>query len=160
MSKTNPYKEMAFDAFIEIIGDGPIESWGLVATALGVDARTIYRWRQHPEAKKAIAKALIEALKGMKKSGSDDWRMWREYMKILGIKDITTLEGDLNISAVIDRLESDYDEYSRKLGVETPGQSVENDTSVQDQGQAGQPGDVPTESSTEATPGTEAQPQA
>jgi hypothetical protein len=126
----DPYKSVEFEEFLKLIEDGAVESWSLVATALGVDPKTIYKWRQHPRAKEAIAKAIVEALKGMKRAGVDDWRMWREYMKILGIKDIVTLEGGLNIDAIIERVESNYDDFARKAKE----QMVANDAPVQDKG--------------------------
>lgn len=134
-SPEKPYNEMAFDEFLKQIGNANIESWTILAEALGVDRKTIYLWRQHPLAQQAINTAIQKSLAEMEKSGANDWRMWREKAKILGVKDKTTLEHELGegVAEILNELETDYD----KLGQQAKGQMVAPNTPLQDKGQTG-----------------------
>lgn len=80
------YKMETFEEFLKLLKGGPVPHWSSLAKALGVDRETIARWKQHPEAQKAIAAGITDALTKMEKAGKDDWKMWAEKLKILGIK--------------------------------------------------------------------------
>lgn len=155
LNATDPYKSMEFEIFIKMIGESNLENWQAAASALGVDRATIWRWRQHPRARKALAEAGLFALKMMRAVGFSDWKMWREYAKIAGIEDIQTVEHRGGLEHLIKNLESDYDEYSRQI----EGQVVENDTPVQDQGQTGEDSTVQTELNADQTHTGEGEPQ-
>jgi len=95
----NIQKVDEFKAFLKILELEKIESWENTATALGVHRKTIEIWRRLPEAQKAKAKGIENALKQMERAGVDDWKMWREKLKILGIKDEpSTVIGEQNIN--------------------------------------------------------------
>lgn len=130
ISPSNPYNDIAFDEFIKVIGEAQIDNWSSIAEALGVDRKTIYNWRQHPLAQKAITTGISKAIDKMEKSGEADWRMWREKLKILGVKDRTTLEHEIGegVEDLLDKLDrTDYD----KLGREAKKQVVAPNTPVQ-----------------------------
>lgn len=127
----NPYSEVEFDIFLKEIGEANISTWSAIAEALGVDRATIYRWRQHPLAKEAIATGIKTALSEMERYGKDDWRMWREKAKILGVRDVTTLEHEAgeSVKSMLDELEqTKYDELGRKA----KGQVVADNAPLQD----------------------------
>lgn len=110
----DPYKDAEFEVFLKQIGNANLSNWTIVAEALGVSKATMYRWRQHPVAKEAITNAIEENLRRMTEAGKDDWRMYREKLKMLGVKDKQTLEHDIdseNISHILDSLETDYKEF-------------------------------------------------
>lgn len=93
------YKKEEYEEFLKMLKDGKIdENWSIIAEALGVDRETLVRWRKKPEARRAINKGIQEALKGMINAGSDDWRMWRERLKMLGVKDVQHLEQKIDAS--------------------------------------------------------------
>lgn len=90
-SSVNSVRKTAeFEAFLELIKSGKIEHWSAIAEALGVREATISEWKQHPLAKQAIAEGIQRCLDKMEEAGSNDWRMWREKLKILGVKDKET----------------------------------------------------------------------
>lgn len=127
----NPYNDVAFEEFIKAIGEAQIDNWSAIAEALGVSRKTITRWKKHPMAQSAISKGISKALDKMEKAGEADWRMWRERAKILGVKDVTTLEHEVGegVTELLDGLErTDYD----KLGREAKKQVVADNPPVQD----------------------------
>lgn len=83
-------KTAEFEAFLELIKAGKAEHWSAIAEALGVREATISEWKQHPLAKQAIAEGIQRCLDQMEVAGKNDWRMWREKLKILGVKDKET----------------------------------------------------------------------
>lgn len=114
----NPYNEAEFEEFIKNIGNANIATWSIFAEALGVNRRTITRWKKHPLAREAIAKAVSSAIYNMEKAGAKDWRMWREKLKMLGVKDRQNLEHKLeptSITNILDSLEVDrYEEVGKQ----------------------------------------------
>ncbi len=80
-----PYYKVEFEEFIKNIGNINIGNWSIMAETLGVSRKTISRWKQHPLARQAILKAVQNALSQMEKAGENDWRMWREQLKMLGV---------------------------------------------------------------------------
>ena len=124
---TSPYKEMEFETFLREIGNVNIANWSIMAEALGVSVRTIDRWREHPLAKAAIANALQENIAAMKKAGEGDWKMHREMIKLLGIKDKTVIEHK-NLDEVLDDLE---EENINDVASKAQKQMVAADPSIQ-----------------------------
>lgn len=117
VAPTSPYEELAFSEFIKHIGNANLRNWSIVAEALGVSRATIWRWRQTPEAQEALASAIEENLREMEIDGKGDWRMRREKLKMLGVRDVTTLEHEAgeSVKSLLDGLEqTKYDELGRK----------------------------------------------
>lgn len=131
----NPYNVAEFEEFLKAIGNANIKNWSILAEALGVSRATITRWKQHPLAQQAINTAINESMEGMEKAGKDDWRMHREKMKILGVKDRQTLEHEAgeNISELLDTLQTDYGKLAERARQQVDGQVVANEPPVQNQ---------------------------
>lgn len=91
--KVSPYKAEEFDLFIKNFSNFlALGSWEAVAKALGVTTETIRIWRMQPKAIEAKNKAMEKVLAGMLESGADDWRMWREAAKLIGMDDQQKLD--------------------------------------------------------------------
>lgn len=110
-----PYKEIEFDEFIKLIGKTNIENWGAMAEALNVNRDTISRWKKHPLAQRAIVKAIRHNTEGMERAGKDDWRMWREKLRMLGLAEKKQLKYEVSnedeIGQLINKLEVDDNRY-------------------------------------------------
>lgn len=108
---TTPYNSIEFDIFLKEIGNSNLQNWSILAQGLGVSDDTITRWKNHPLAKQALSAAIEQNLKKMEEAGSNDWKMFREKLKMFGIKDKTTLEheGEMGL-----RVKSN-DEVAKKL---------------------------------------------
>lgn len=136
-------ENITFAEFLTIIKDKPVgSSWKLLAEVLGVSPQTIYNWKKLPEAREALAKGIQNSIDKMIETGSNDWRMWREHLKMLGVKDETTTRHELGegVEEILDALEAGsgklkqgYDELSAKASE----QILEDDPLVQNQGQVG-----------------------
>lgn len=106
----NPYKEEAYKKFIETVKNGEIpEHWELLAETLGVDQKTIKRWRMLPEFSNAVNRGLDEALAKMKETGGKDWKMWRERVAILSREKKTeanpiNVNTQINLDGYVDKL--------------------------------------------------------
>ena len=79
------YKKVEYEEFIKEIEEGSIAHWQEIAQALGVDEDTITKWKKSPEAIAAQKKGISNALAGMTRAGTKDWRMYAEKLKMLGI---------------------------------------------------------------------------
>lgn len=125
-----PYNEMEFEEFLKAIGNGNIKNWSILAETLNVSRNTLIRWKNHPLAQNALNTAVSEAMAAMQTVGKDDWRMHREVMKILGVKDKSTLEHEVgeSVTEVLDKLETDYENLGRKA----KGQMVAAESPIQD----------------------------
>jgi hypothetical protein len=131
----DPYKEVEFDAFLKNIGNAKLKTWTVYAKVLGVDRRTIERWKKHPLAQVAIIEAISENLEAMEVDGKGDWRMRREKLKILGVDEETIVKiSPTDIDGVIGKVvKTNYDELSKQLSK----QGVAPNQPVQDKGQTG-----------------------
>lgn len=112
----NPYNVVEFEEFLKQIGNANIKNWSILAEALGVSRATVVRWKQHPLAQQAINQAINESMEGMEKAGKDDWRMYREKAKMLGVKDRQTLEHEVGegVTELLDSLQTDYGKLAEK----------------------------------------------
>lgn len=128
---TDPYKEQEFDAFLKEIGNANLPNWSILAEAIGVSRDTIWRWKQHPLAKQALGAALEENLRKMSEVGGSDWKMYREKLKMLGVKDKQTIEHE-NIDALLDELESE--DTINDVAEEAAKQVVAANPPIQNQG--------------------------
>lgn len=115
-----PNKKAEFEAFLQEIGKGNLPQWNIIAEALSVSPETITRWKNHPLAKQAICSAIEDNINKMKEAGAKDWKMYRELLKMLGVKDKQTLEheGIESVSDILDKLEckDGYEEYQTDYG--------------------------------------------
>lgn len=96
----NPYKDIEFEEFIKLIKGNTVAHWVDVAKALGISKDTITEWKLSPRAQQAIREGIAEALDGMKKAGSKDWRMWESKLKMLGVSPVDKLEVDANVTEI------------------------------------------------------------
>lgn len=128
----DPYAEVEFEAFLKEIGNANLQNWTILAEALGVHRNTITRWKKHPLAKQAINQAIEENLREMTLAGKNDWRMHREKLKMLGVKDTMTLEHEAgeSVKSILDTLE--HTDYG-KLGREAKKQVVAPNPPIQNQ---------------------------
>ena len=84
---TTVRKQTEFEAFLRTIRQDKVRNWSIVAEALGVREATITEWKRQPLAQQAITEGIEHCLTEMERAGKDDWRMWREKLKMLGVKD-------------------------------------------------------------------------
>lgn len=84
---TTVRKRAEFEALLKVIKKGKVENWSVIAEALGVREATISEWKQHPLAQRAITEGIERCISEMERAGKDDWKMWREKLKMLGVKD-------------------------------------------------------------------------
>lgn len=129
MSEIDPYKEESYTRFLELLQQDYLYNWTGLAYVLKVDPRTIYRWRHTPAALKIINDEIKRLMVEMERAGKDDWRMFRDKAKIMGVEDITKVEVT-DTKGVLDKLETDYELLGRKAS----GQMVAADPPVQNQG--------------------------
>ncbi len=130
-----PYHGVEFEIFLKEIGNANLPNWTILAEALGVSDKTIRTWRKHPLAQQAVSSAIEASLKKMEEVGANDWKMHREKLKMLGVKDKQTIEHEAGetISDILDSVGTDYGKFANKARSETSGQVVENDPPVQNQ---------------------------
>jgi hypothetical protein len=81
-----PYKDIQFEFFLKVISSLYFQNWSILAQALGVNRRTILRWRRHPLARQATIAGIIYCLNKMQEVGANDWKMYRERLRMLGMK--------------------------------------------------------------------------
>lgn len=131
-----PYHDAEFDVFLKEIGNANVENWTIFAEAMGVSRTTIARWKKHPLAQAAINTGIAKAIDGMEKSGANDWKMYREKAKMLGVKDKTTIEHEVDqetITDLLDTLGTNYDDLASKARQAIVGQVVATNPPVQNQ---------------------------
>ena len=107
---TTVRKQVEFEAFLKIIKKGRVENWSVIAGALGVREATISEWKQYPLAQQAITEGIERCIAEMEKAGRSDWRMWRDKLKMLGVKDkgsestpIQVMQGVFNNPAMAEK---------------------------------------------------------
>lgn len=106
-----PYKDMQFEAFIQIIGEGNLPNWTIIAQVFGVDRSTITRWKNTPAARQAIKNAIAYHLSKMTTLGSEDWKMHERMLILLGVdmKQVVEMPGVENgLNAVAGALQDIY----------------------------------------------------
>lgn len=81
-----------YSKFLEMVQKKNIQDALIYSQMLSIDRRTLVHWMSQPELHDAILECVSEITEKMKLAGSKDWRMWRELMNILGIKDIKELD--------------------------------------------------------------------
>lgn len=110
-------KKQEFEAFLKIIEKEQVDTWEMVAKALGVRPATITAWKELPEAREAISRGIANALSQMQKVGARDWKMWREKLKLLGVEDKsgTQVAVGVNVPVNIENSEVDYERLTEKV---------------------------------------------
>ena len=81
-----------YSKFLEMVKNKNIQDALIYAQMLGIDRRTLVHWMSQPELHEAVLECVGEITEKMKQAGSKDWRMWRELMNILGVKDVKELD--------------------------------------------------------------------
>ena len=81
-----------YDNFLQFVKQKKPERAMIYAKALGIDRRTLVHWMSQPELRDAMTSAIDELVDGMQRAGKEDWRMYREMMKILGVDDETKID--------------------------------------------------------------------
>lgn len=92
------YKEKQFSKFLELIEEGEQSFWAEIARAIGVDQDTITKWKETPEAQKAIAQGIINTLRQMEMAGKKDWRMWETKLRMLGVNSSQKIEAKVEFT--------------------------------------------------------------
>lgn len=94
-----------YNNFLEYVKKGKVERAVIYAKALQIDRRTLVHWLSQPELRMAMQASIDQIIDGMQRSGKDDWRMYRELLKILGVDeemklDVTSGGEKLNVALV------------------------------------------------------------
>lgn len=103
-----------YNNFLEYVKGHKVQRAMVYAKTLGIDRRTLANWVNQPELREALTEAIDEVIDGMKQAGKNDWRMYVELYKMLGLDDVKnidiTSEGEkLNI-AMVQFIGNDTDE--------------------------------------------------
>lgn len=117
MSTIDPYKEESYNRFLELLSMDYLYNWKALASVLKVDQRTIYRWRQTPAAQKIVNDEISRLVREMERAGKDDWRMFREKAKIMGVEDVNKIEV-VDTKGILDKLETDYANLGERAKIE------------------------------------------
>lgn len=123
----DPYKEESYTRFLELLSMDYLYNWKALADVLKVDPKTIYNWRKTPAAQKIINDEIARLMQEMERAGKDDWRMFRDKAKIMGVEDVNKVEV-VDTKGVLDKLESEYEQ----LGRAAEEQILATDAPVQD----------------------------
>jgi hypothetical protein len=115
----DPYLEMEFEGFLNLIGEANLLNWSIIAEALNVHRNTISRWKKTPEARQAIKTAIAQNLQEMEIAGKGDWKMNREKLKMLGVNEKQVIENrNIDVSdslqSIAEALQGIYDQEDEK----------------------------------------------
>ncbi len=102
MAQPEMYKKWEFNNFLTFVKERKPGRAIIYAKALGIDRRTLLKWMEHKELRDAMVESLDELVEGMQRSGSKDWRMYRELMKMLGVTD----EQNIDITSGGEKIEA------------------------------------------------------
>ena len=102
MAQPEMYKKWEFNNFLNFVKERKPGRAIIYAKALGIDRRTLLKWMEHKELREAMVESLDELVEGMQRSGSKDWRMYRELMKMLGVTD----EQNIDITSGGEKIEA------------------------------------------------------
>lgn len=76
-----------YSKFLDYVKGHKVQRAMIYAKMLGIDRRTMANWCNQPELREALAEAIDELIEGMQRAGKDDWRMYREMLKMAGLDD-------------------------------------------------------------------------
>lgn len=93
--------------FLEYVKKGDVAHAMVYAKALKIERKTLVHWMSQPELREALQKRIDKVVKRMETAGKDDWRMWRELLKMIGVDDEQVIDiqsnGEaLQIATVVD----------------------------------------------------------
>jgi len=92
MTKEIKRYKWEYKNFLEFVKKRKVQRAVIYAQALGIDRRTFVHWLSQPEMREAMVEAIDELVDGMQRAGSKDWRMYRELMDVMGIKEIKNID--------------------------------------------------------------------
>lgn len=105
-----------YGQFLEFVKKRKVSRAVIYAQMLGIDRKTFVHWLSQPELREAMAESIDELVEGMQKAGSNDWRMYRELLDIMGIqviKNVDITSGGETIKALVQFVdENDQDNPS------------------------------------------------
>lgn len=81
-----------YNNFLEYVKKHKIARALLYAKTLGIDRRTMSNWVHQPELREALAEAMDDLVDNMERAGKNDWRMYLELMKRMGLDDGETIK--------------------------------------------------------------------
>ena len=81
-----------YGQFLEFVKKRKVSRAVIYAQMLGIDRKTFVHWLSQPELREAMAESIDELVEGMQKAGSNDWRMYRELLDIMGIQVIKNVD--------------------------------------------------------------------
>ena len=93
-----------YGQFLEFVKKRKVSRAVIYAQMLGIDRKTFVHWLSQPELREAMAESIDELVEGMQKAGSNDWRMYRELLDIMGIqviKNVDITSGGETIKALV-----------------------------------------------------------
>lgn len=88
--------------FLTYVKKGHVSRAMIYAKALKIDRRTLVHWMSQKELREAMLGAIDKLIDGMQNAGREDWRMWREMLKMLGVND----ELDVDIKSAGEQLKA------------------------------------------------------
>lgn len=106
MAEVKRYK-WEYGNFLEFVKKGEIGHALIYAKALKIKRETLVHWMSQPELREALIAEIHNLTQGMKQAGKDDWRMYREMLKMLGINeeidhDIKSDGEKMQVATIID----------------------------------------------------------
>jgi len=81
-----------YSNFLEYVKKGKVQRAVIYAKALQIDRKTLVHWLNQPELREAMQDSIDGLVDGMQRAGHNDWRMYRELLKILGVDDETKVD--------------------------------------------------------------------
>lgn len=78
--------------FLDYVKKGKVDRAVIYAKALQIDRRTLVHWLSQPELREAMQHSIDSLIDGMQRAGKNDWRMYRELLKIMGIDDVQSID--------------------------------------------------------------------
>jgi len=112
-----------YNNFLEFVKKGKIQRAVIYAKALQIDRRTLVHWLNQPKLKNAMIESIDALVDGMQTAGKNDWRMYRELLKIIGVDDETKLDLTSNgqtINVILDN------SYARKPSFRIPDSTTDD----------------------------------
>ena len=107
-----------YSQFLEFVKKRKVSRAVVYAKSLGIDRKTLVHWMNQPELRNAMAEAIDEIIDGMKKAGANDWRMYSELYKMLGLDDVKNIDvtsgGDKVQTALVEFMEEPGGENQSK----------------------------------------------
>lgn len=76
-----------YGQFLDFVKKGKVGRAVIYAKALKIDRKTLVHWLSQPELREAMIASIDELVEGMQRAGKNDWRMYRELLKMIGVDD-------------------------------------------------------------------------